>query len=264
MNLSARAMPFLVFLASAVGGPLQVSANDSVFKPIALVGWNRDVVFENAPAPAAAPFDWPDQPQPDFPIRAWFEAGLEGHADGLPAARRFTSAANPKVLFELQPYATNNVLLLTMVRPSGTLGLAEPAAYRSLVILAAGAGGNNVGNLRLHFSDGTVGNPLRFQAPDWWASYPSAGVIRTPAITGLGRSSGEQQFKYEQRQKNPDDAGFALYQTEIDLPPLGLDKKALQRISFTKGDGSVTVGILAVSGDPSKSSDSPTVELERP
>ena len=253
----------LTFILGAIAGQVRVGAGDSA-QPIALIGWNADVVFENARAPTAASFDWPGPQQSDLPVRAWFEAGLEGHADGLPPSRRFSSAANTNVLFELQPYNTNNVLLLTMPRPSGTLLLTEPTAYRSLFILTAATGGNNGCTLQLGFREGTItrsSKQIPFQVPEWWASYPATGLTKTAAITGLARSNGK--FKYEDWRKNPGDAGFALYQTEIDLTALNLHQKPIQSITFKMGGTSVTVGIFAISGERSKSSDSPGTELER-
>jgi hypothetical protein len=97
--------------------------------------------------------------------------------------------------------------------------------------------------------------------PEWWASYPATGLAKTAAITGLARSNGK--FTYEDWRKNPGDAGFALYQAEIDLTALNLHQKPIQSITFKMGGTSVTVGIFAISGERSKSSDSPGTELER-
>jgi hypothetical protein len=252
MKLTFRRACLLIVLGSAVTGRLQVDAKDAVFRPIALTGWNRDVVFENTTSPAATSFDHPDQRPADYPLYAWFEAGLEGHTDGLPASRRFASAANTNVLFELQPYDTNNALLLTEAKPSGKLALAEPSAYRCLFILAAAGGGDSTVNLQLHFSDGKDSEPIACQVPDWWTASESR-LTRTPAITGLGRSAGQQGFEYEE---HGDDA-FGLYQSKIDLTTLGLHGKTLQSISFKKISGGATAGIFAISGERSKSSGSP-------
>jgi len=143
MKLRLKGTVLLIILVSAVAGWLPVGAGDSAFKPIKVTGWNADVVFENAAFSTATNFDWHSPQGSDYPLYAWFEAGLEGHADGLPKSRRFTSAANTNVLFELQPYTTNNVLLLTGAKPSATLVIVEPSAYRCLFILAAAGGGDN-------------------------------------------------------------------------------------------------------------------------
>src|SRR5437868_2236599 len=68
--------------------------------PIALEGWNADVVLEDSVVPlATADFD-------TFGAY-WFEAGLAGHQDGLPLSRRFTSQFNTNVMFQLQSYEAN-------------------------------------------------------------------------------------------------------------------------------------------------------------
>jgi hypothetical protein len=251
MKLRLRTF-LLIVLMSAVTGRLPVDAKDAVFRPIALTGWNTDVVFENATSPAATSFDNLSQRQADAPLYAWFESGLQGHSDGLPASRQLVSAADSEVLFELQPYTTNNVLLLTGAKPTGKLVLVEPAAYKVLFILAAGGDGESKVSLQLHFGDGTNSEPIACEAPDWFAASPTK-LSRSPAITGLGRSNGKQGFEYEE---HGDDA-FGLYQTKIDLTTLGLHGKTIQSISFTKRGGGATAGIFAISGERSKSPDSP-------
>ena len=246
MKLTFGQAYLMIALMSAVTGPLQVNAKDVAFRPIALTGWNADVVFENTASPAATSFDLLNQKQPDSPLYAWFESGLEGHADGMPSSRQIISVADTNVLFELQPYTTNNVLLLAMAKPSGKLVLAEPASYRALCILAAAGGGDAAVNLQLHFSDGKDGESITCQVPDWWTGSESK-LTRTPAITGLGRSSGKQGFEYEE---HGDDA-FGLYQIRIDLTALGLDRKTVQSIGFKKGSGGATAGIFAISGERS-------------
>jgi hypothetical protein len=253
MKLRFKRTCLLIILVSVAAGRLQVHASDAVFRPLALTGWNTDVVFENAASPAATSFDHPNQRPSDYPLYAWFESGLQDHADGLPASRRFASAANTNVLFELQPYTTNNVPLLTDAMPSGKLVLVEPSAYRCLFILAAAGGGDSTVNLQLHFSDGKDSEPIACQVPDWWTASESR-LTRTPAITGLGRSNGKQGFEYEE---HGDDA-FGLYQSKIDLTTPGLHAKTIRSISFKKGSGGVTAGIFAISGERSKSSDSAT------
>jgi hypothetical protein len=250
MTLSFRKRWLLIVLVSAVAGRLPVDAKDAVFRPVALTGWNTDVVYENATSPVATSFDNLSQRQADAPLYAWFESGLQGHTDGLPASRQLVSAADSEVLFELQPYNTNNVLLLTAAKPSGKLVLVEPSSYKVLFMLAAGGDGESTVSLQLHFSDSTNSEPITCQAPDWFSASPTK-LSRSPAITGLGRSNGKQGFEYEE---HGDDA-FGLYQTKIDLTTLGLHGKIIQSVSFTKRSGGATAGIFAISGERSKSSE---------
>lgn len=237
-----------MLLASAAAG-FRLQASEAAFKPIALSGWNADVVFECGPSTSAESFDRPGQRSSDYPLYAWFESGLEGHADGLPASRRFASLANTNVLYEFQPYSTNNVLLLTSAKPAGKLVLLEKSAYRCLWVLAAAGGGESASSLLLHFADGTDSEAIPCPVPDWWSGSESR-LTKTAAITRLGRSNGQQGFSYEEY----GDDGFALYQTKIELTVLKLDGKAIQSITFTKFRGAATVGIFAVSGERASTS----------
>ena len=258
MKLTFTQAALLVILLTGVAARLPANASDTVFRSIALTGWNTDVVFENTSSPVATSFDLLNQRQSDSPHYAWFESGLEGHTDGLPASRRIVSPADTNVLFDLQSYTNNNVLLLSAAKPSGTLALVEPSAYRALVILAAAGGGDASLTVQIHFSDGTNSKPIVTEVPDWFTGSETKPT-RTPAITGLGRSNGRQGFGYEEH----GDDGFGLYQSKIDLTAVGLDQKAIQSIGFKKGSGSGTAGVFAISGAPSKSADSPKVQSER-
>lgn len=208
--------------------------------PIALTGWNQDVILENSPVPlATADFDT---------LGAyWFEAGLGGHADGLPASLHFTSQFDTNVLFQLQSYEGNNVLRLQGPREAktqGTLTLVTPGPYQSLAILAScgGESGNQAG-LVLSFSDGTVVSNLTYVAHDW-----STGPPANLAITGLGRYQPLQGATIYQNEGR----GFGMYETDIDLAALGVEKKLLASLTFTKANDSLVTGIFAVSGQPNK------------
>jgi len=170
---------------------LTVTVTNPVVTPIALTGWNRDVILENATTPFAQAFDSPAS------FSVLFEEEWNGHADGLPSSRQFVSAINyPSVLFELQPYNANNVLWLS-TQPTtnlltGTLTLLQPKAYVSLSIVAASAFSAKApseagayGSLVLNFSDGTHSGPISFLSLDWGVFLPS-GLYGLMPIAGLG------------------------------------------------------------------------------
>lgn len=187
-------------------------------------------MVENATSPVATSFGLLNKQGSDHPLYAWFESRLEGHTDGFSASRRLVSAADTGVLFELQPYTNNNLLLLTAAKPSGKLALVEPSAYRCLFILAAAGAGDSTVALHLRFGDGTTSEFIACQAPDWWTGSETR-LVRSLAITGLGRSNGREGLAYED---HGDDA-FGLYQAKIDLKALRLDGKPNQSISFKRG-----------------------------
>src|SRR5439155_23240650 len=107
--------------------------------PVALTGFNADVVTENSATPFAVRFDGG--------TAAWIEAGLGGHADGLPNSRVFVNdgsngTTNTGTTFMFQPYTGNNALRLLAGATSGSLTLVTPGSYTQLAILASsGSGG---------------------------------------------------------------------------------------------------------------------------
>jgi hypothetical protein len=217
---------------------LQVVDLTAKIVPLALTGWNQDVVLEDSPVPlATADFDT---------LGAyWFEAGLGGHSDGLPASGHFTSQFNTNVLFQLQPYTANNVLRLqgpSQAAIAGTLTLVTPGPYRSLAILASSGGQEgNRATLGLSFSDGTSVTNLNYMAQDW-----SIGEPENLAISGLGRY---QTLEAPANYQNPN-RGYGMYETDINLAALGLEQKILTGLTFTKANDALVTGVFAVSGEP--------------
>jgi len=223
-------------------------------EPIALTGWNLDVIQENSGSPSSYGFETLDLQQlKDTVGSRWFEAGLEGHNDGLPSSRRITNAANPNVIFELQPYGSNNVLKLftTTTNHTATLTLTKPSRYDSLHILAASAtSGGGIGSLVLNFTDGPSSSPIPFMAQNWFE--PSAKMAVTN-LSALQLNIGPKEYIKR-------DFGASLHQTDIDLSLLGLNGKTLQSITFTKPGfrgPPYTTAIFAVSGTPSPAGQRP-------
>ena len=224
---------------------IEVNNLSPVSLPIPVRGWNQDVVLENSTVPlATADFDTLGN--------YWFEAGWGGHADGLPVSERFTSSSRTNVLFRFQPYIGNNVLRLDNSAPAGTLALLVPAPYRSLAILAASGGrGGNTGRLVLNFSDGTSVTNVVFIDRDWHTVDSSSA-----AFSGLGRyRSTDAPFGYENQV-----TGFGMWETDLDLVALHVERKFLASVWFTKPTDSQVTGIFAISGEANKV---PHVNLER-
>ncbi|MFO1458325.1 MAG: hypothetical protein U1G08_02880 [Verrucomicrobiota bacterium] len=203
-------------------------------EPIALDGWNRDVVLENSASAQAQTVD-------SFG-GTWFESGLGGHGDGLPTSRRITSRLDPSVVFELQPYTGSNVVWLSASTRIRSLTLQEPAAYSKLHVLAHSAGGGGTASLRVFYTDGTSSTTLPIVAPDWWDGSP-ARPARRPALNGLARSATAARLVYD-----PVPPGFSLHQTDVDLSVGPNAGKRIERLEFTRANGAEVTCILAVSG----------------
>lgn len=238
---------------TSVRARLFVEMTNAVSTPIALTGWNRDVILENAGTSFAQSFD---EATNSVVYGVWFEEGVGGNPNGLPQSRQFTSTINhPDVIFELQPYAASNVLWMTTFTPSqrtNTLTLESPKAYVSLSIAAASGYANTSpssvpdfsGYLILNFVDGSKSGIINLVSLDWF------GGSSYLAITGLGRmdttNSGAQYYEIN-------NANSALFQTDINLLALGYAEKILFSITFVGAKSILyptrtTTSIFAVSG----------------
>lgn len=197
----------------------EVNAVSARLNPITLTGWNQDVVLENAPFPAiTADFDTFGS--------TWFGAGWRGHPDGLPSSLRFTSQFNPEVIFQLQPYTTNNALRLdtSFSGRTGTLVLAITSPYRSLAILGSSGTGRGTGTLALNFVDGTSVSNLSFVALDWY------DFSTNLALAGFGR----RDSALPPPGYGTAGTGFGFFETDIDLAALGLERKFLKSLTFNQ------------------------------
>src|SRR4051812_50141494 len=105
MGISLRAA-VLIGLVSGVGGGLGFRASGAMAEPIALTGWNADVVFENAATTVATSFDRPGQRPADYALYAWFEAGFGGNTEGLPSGRQVGWAGGGEGGFGMEPGTT--------------------------------------------------------------------------------------------------------------------------------------------------------------
>lgn len=207
--------------------------------PIAMTGYNARMMAANTAtgaAPGATAFDIPNN-------YCFYQAGLYGGTRGLPPDGTFTSLLDGATVFQFMPYGTSNALVLNDTYPaSGTLTLATPQAYSSLVILASSANGGGMGTLVLNYTNGTHSSSYGFNAQDWYGTTLNVGM------QGFGR------MKLGGISLTFDDGGGAvnpnMYQTTLNLAALGITQP-IASITFTRPTGAAgnqTVGIFAVSG----------------
>ena len=220
-------------------------------RPIALSGYNRDVVVPNTATggdtrPYAQPFDSVDN-------LAFYETGLGdigiwalgSGSEGLPTNRTFTSALDGVTVFQFEVYTGSNVLHLDANSMSGTLTLNTPAAYNSLSVLSASANGGGAGSVVIQFADNSTSSPIGFNAADWLGSGPGAALSHFGEID-LGDLG--SFFTVDPAGNTPN-----LYQSTTNLAAAGLSSKPILSFIFTMPTGSggpTDTGIFAVSGTP--------------
>src|SRR5437899_7439020 len=79
--------------------------------PIAVTGWNRDVVVESSAS--GPPFSSYAVEMNAGENRGFYQTGLPGYPWGLPPSGGFVSMVGDNTWCQLQPYTSNNALILS-------------------------------------------------------------------------------------------------------------------------------------------------------
>ena len=205
--------------------------------PVTVTGFNLDVVVENTSA--GPPFTTAAELNPGEG-NAFYESGLPATSYGLPITGNFTSAVGDGTVFQFQPYAAKNALVLSTETgaSSGTLTLTTPTLFNRVALIAnsASATATSMGKLTLTFNDGST-FATNYYAPDWFGNtnYALEGVDRINVSSGITSDvPGNPRF----------------YQTTINLAAaLGAANKPLASLTFGKASAANATGIYAVSGE---------------
>lgn len=164
-QLYRKRISFILFAALAA-----TAAGAANMTPVTVAGFNWDVVVENTSA--GPPYITASELNPGEG-NAFYQSGLPGKSYGLPVTGSFASAVGDGTVFQFQPYAAKNALVLSSDTGAsvGTLTLATPAVYNRIAIIAnsANAMATSTGTLTLKFSDGST-FVTNYNAPDWFGN----------------------------------------------------------------------------------------------
>ena len=219
-----------------------IASHAANMTPIAVTGFNRDVVLENT-APTNLPYSTAFVRNFNSgENNAFYQTNFPNKTRGLPLSGSFTNPFDGTIL-QLQSYTTNNVLDLNPDTglTNGTLFLASPKIYDFIAIIANSGNGDPIGSasLTLHFNDGTT-FVTNYYAPDW---FNASNALYSIALQGFERID-VNSGGVSGGSSNP-----RLYQTSIVLTtnvPGG--NKRISSITLGKPGSARSTGIYAISG----------------
>lgn len=141
------------------------STDYTVFTPVDVTGFNRDMVVENTAPLTGSLYGKANVIMNDAATNVnnwtWYEVGFNKQAltTGIPAAGSDVSGGTPLHTFTMPPtYATNNAIYLANIEnyTTGTLTLTTPTAYSGLSFLGAAGNGPVSVNITVYFADNSV------------------------------------------------------------------------------------------------------------
>lgn len=232
----------------------------TTYFPIPATGYNSDLVVEASADPqtnyqGALTQAFDSIPPVSTLGNAWFQSGLRlGNgtiaSGGLPATNGpilYTDTSGAQKQYQLQPFTSNNAMLLTPTSTSATLRFVDPEPYSKLSFLVASTYGNYSAMLTLHFTDGSSSQPMNFTAEDWWAQSSDTRVEPVQVSYLVNGTNLSVPFSVAK-----------MYDTSFDFTGTSNATKKISSLTFSysptaNGGRGGNLGVFAVSGVPEPS-----------
>lgn len=248
VNLSPENMKKEV-LISVAAFVAAASAGSAAVSPIAVSGWNYDMVLNGSGPYNTSVNGTMDGGFGQFENWTWVEAGTYTNADGnLQAFNGLVAGVHSSLTgsgtFEFQDFSSNNVVGLNAGQ-TGILVLDTPASYSALSLFGASGFGGKAATVTLTFSDlsttvfaVTQGEGI---GTDWFNTAPDKAF----AVGGRASNKSEEGFT---RLFYGDSSVIGINESAFSLSATD-QAKLLSSVSITN-DGGDRMAIFAISGAP--------------
>lgn len=212
--------------------------NPATWLPLALTGYNADVIYDKDPTVAwSVGYDGSGTPASGG--CAWYESGVTDASgttwnNGVPAGQTFESATGMGPVYLIQPAALPNILQVSAGN-TATLTLVTPAPYSSIAVISSSgsASANSVGTATIMYMDGSS-DTAGFNTFDWCSNNnpasalaPQGGAPKTDrnCPNNFGGNKGSTTFAHS----TCSGGSASLYETIIPID----NTKTLVSVSFT-------------------------------
>lgn len=219
--------------------------------PIAVTGWNYDLVLNNP-----APYDQTVTGTMDgglgFTVEGWtwVEQGDYTNVDGntqsyLGLVGGTHASLTGNGTFQFQPFSGLNAVGLDCANPTATLTLNTPASYKSIALYGASGYGAKTIDVTLNFSDATSTTLVVENGTGVGTDWFNTSADRALVVGGRASNKNEEGYTRLFYQETPD---IAINESYFTLSPAD-QAKTLASITFDTFAGDRT-SILAISGEP--------------
>jgi len=213
----------------------------AAYTPVALTGFNADVVANGTGAPNTSTTATLDDANPAL---GYVFAGQDYNYSGscsaatnyLPGTGLLTSTSVTGLTFQLASYAGYNALHLTSTASSGTLSFVTPTAAGEIYIVANSGAAASTVSYTINFSDGTTQTGT-LSLSDW---YGGSNVVVKAARVNIASTSCGVDFATN---------GPNLYQYMIAVNAANYSK-TITSIAFTRTSTSGYPNIMGITVNP--------------